>query len=137
MKFSRKRFYIFSTIFLILIILLCTTETVMSRNKADAAGEKRYLASLEKEYESCMKLLLKEKGYQNSGVTVRWISDEEGNRSYTVMIHHRRLGRISDAERKELVDELSEAEFEKEKCTFHYEFIFAGSELEERTCTDI
>lgn len=123
MKFSRNLFYILSTVLLTLIILFCATETVMGRNRTDKMGDKQYLASLEKEYEAGMKLLLKEKGYQNSGVTIRWISDEDGSRSYTIMIHHRKLEQISDAEREALVGELSGAEFEKERCTFHYEFI--------------
>ena len=107
----------------VLIIVFCTTETVMSQGKADKKAEKKYYASMEKEYHRNMKRLLDEKGYLNSGITIRWISEADGTRNYTVMIYHRKIENLNEQEKEELMHELFQTEFEDERCMFHYEFL--------------
>lgn len=120
---TKKIFLILSTLLLVLIILFCTSETVMSRNKADGGSRRKYYAAMEKEYRSEMEHLLDEKGYLNCGINLRWVSDGDGLRTYTVMLHHRKLNMMDASEREELLRELSETEFSDESCTFCYEFL--------------
>lgn len=112
-----------SMILLVLLILFCTTETVMSQGKADNRGEKKYYAAMEKEYHNNIKHLLNEKGYSNSGITIRWISEADGTRNYTVMIHHRKINSLNEQEKEALMRELPETEFKDDRCTFRYEFL--------------
>lgn len=107
----------------VILLLFCTEETVMSREKAGCAQKKQYYASLEREYYDSMRNLLDAKGYHNSGVTIRWTADGEGVREYTVMIHHRKIDRLDDMGRRKLLRELSETEFADRQCTFRYEFV--------------
>ena len=106
---------------LVLIILFCTTETVMSQGRV--SRQKQYYADMEKQYLSDIKNTLNEKGYPQSGITIRWVSDGEGLRSYTVMIHHRKINSLNNNEIEELQKELTVTEFNDESCTFSYEFL--------------
>lgn len=107
----------------VLVILFCTTETVMSQEKTNNRAEKKYYASMEKEYHNNMKHLLDEKGYLNSGITIRWIAEADGTRNYTVMIYHRKIDNLNEQEKEALIRELLETEFEDIRCTFQYEFL--------------
>ncbi|MDD6812622.1 MAG: hypothetical protein PUD93_12345 [Lachnospiraceae bacterium] len=119
----KKGNYLFgiTTVVLIVWILFCSTQTVMSQGKADAESLKQYYAAMEQEYLSDMEQILTDKGYQNSGITIRWVSDEAGNRVYTVMVHHQKIDKLSAQEQESLLEELSEAEFEDENSTFCYQ----------------
>lgn len=120
---TKRIFLILSTLLLIFVIFFCTSQTVMSRSKADAGRRHKYYAAMEKEYQSEMERLLHEKGYANCGINIRWISDGEGSRTYTVMLHHRKLYTLDGSEKEELLKELSGTEFSEEGCTFCYEFL--------------
>lgn len=113
--------FIIMTILLVMLTLFCTTETVMSQSSGGRLKE--YYAGMEKQYLSDIKEALCEKGYADSGVTIRWVSDGEGLRNYTVMIHHRKLNALDNNKKEELINELSAAEFSDERCSFNYEFI--------------
>ena len=78
---------------------------------------------MEAEYRADMKKVLEKEGYAGSGITVRWVSESEGARTYTVMIHHRRIDYLDENEKENLVHKLVKTEFTDEKCSFQYEFI--------------
>lgn len=107
----------------VLVLSFCTTETVMSQSKADRRRERQYYSAMEKEYYADMRALLTREGYANSGITIRWVSEETGERNYTVMIHHRKITQLDDAGREALMRELMETEFQDARCTFCYEFL--------------
>lgn len=107
----------------VLVLSFCTTETVLSQSKTDHRREKQYYSAMEKEYYADMRALLTKKGYVNSGITIRWISEGTGERSYTVMIHHRKITQLDDAGKEALLRELTETEFHDAGCTFRYEFL--------------
>ncbi|MCH5255692.1 MAG: hypothetical protein J1D87_00305 [Lachnospiraceae bacterium] len=113
--------FVIMTMLLVLIILFCTTETVMSQGRV--SRQKQYYADMEKQYLSDIKNTLNEKGYPQSGITIRWVSDGEGLRSYTVMIHHRKINSLNNNEIEKLQKELTVTEFNDESCTFSYEFL--------------
>ena len=117
--------FIILVILSVLIIVFCTKETVMSQSKANDKSVKQYYAAMEETYYTDIRALLNEKGYSNSGVTIRWVSDDGESRTYTVMIHHRGIDVLSEQEKEALAQELSQAEFDDLRCSFHYEFITA------------
>lgn len=124
-KRHRSKNLLFGTAVIISVFVLsfCTTETVMSQGKTDHRREKQYYSAMEKEYYADMRALLTEKGYVNSGITIRWVSEETGERYYTVMIHHRKITQLDDAGKEALLQELMETEFQDAGCTFCYEFL--------------
>ncbi len=115
--------FVVTTIALIMVILFCTSQTVMSQEKADMRSQKQYYAAMEQEYLLELKQLLADFGYNNSGVTIRRVSDEAGNRNYTVMIHHKKISHLSIQEQEVLQEELTKTEFVDENCSFAYEFL--------------
>lgn len=119
----KKVMYAAAVILSVLVICFCVKETVMSRNRTGNKGEKQYFAAVEKAYCADMAELLDGKGYRNSGITIRWVSEEEGRRDYTVMIHHRNIKLLDDEGKEELLRELAGTEFQDERCTFRYEFL--------------
>ena len=120
----KKNFsFVIAVIISVLIISFCMTETVMGQSRADHRREKQYYSTMEKEYYAGMKALLTKMGYVNSGITIRWVLEETGERNYTVMIHHRRITQLDDAGKEELLQELMKTEFRDAGCTFCYEFL--------------
>jgi|GEM_PF-6365068 len=86
--------YTVLTISLILISVLSVKGTAYSMEKQggyDRAME-GYYRTLESEYLSKVKDILSAEGYTNSGVMMTKIIEEGNVRSYTLTIHHRRLG---------------------------------------------
>ena len=51
------------------------------------------------EYKSSLRNYLEEEGYENAGITLTYVSLKEGGRTYTALIHHRRLASLSDTEK--------------------------------------
>lgn len=108
------------TVLLVLAIIFCIKGTVMSRESDNCDRQNRYYAALEQEYLDQTRLLLEEEGLRDCGVNIRWVAEEDGNREYTVLLHHRKLDRMSEEERESLANMLSDAEFEDEMCRFYY-----------------
>ena len=121
--FRRNAAFIIAVIVSVLVVLFCAKETVMSQGRSDVKEKKSYYAAMEAEYRADMKKVLEEEGYTGSGITVRWVSENEGTRTYTVMIHHRRIDYLDENEKENLVHKLVKTEFTDEKCSFQYEFI--------------
>ena len=121
--FRRNAAFIIAVILSVLVVLFCAKETVMSQGRSDVKEKKSYYAAMEAEYRADMKKVLEEEGYAGSGITVRWVSENEGTRTYMVMIHHRRIDYLDENEKENLVHKLVETEFTDEKCSFQYEFI--------------
>lgn len=90
-----------------------------------AAGRKTEEDYREKEEQLCqgVRELLAEEGFGNSGVMLTRVVDAQGNREYTVTIHHRGISRMDEAGRAELLEKLSELAFEEEGCSFSQEFL--------------
>lgn len=110
------------TVLFILVILFCSVETVMSQNKTDSKN-RQYYDAMEEEYRSNIEQTLDEKGFENSGVNIRWTSNGDGTRVYTVIINHYGINMLNDCGRAELLHELSGFEFADENNSFYYEFL--------------
>ena len=108
------------TVLLVLIILFCVKGTVVSRNNGGHERQNKYYAVLEQKYLEKTRRLLNEEGFSNCGINLRWVADDEGGREYTIILHHRRLERMSGQELTDLTDKLSGAEFQDDACSFCY-----------------
>ena len=87
------------SIFLILIIAFCISGTVLSQSSHESKIEEKYYREMEKIYVQEIRDLL------------------------TVTIHHGRIDRLSEAERKELLAQCREIAFPDDECGFRYEFL--------------
>lgn len=124
MKNYRKQIRLLAvTILLILVTAFCMKETVKSQRNEDRGMQNKYYAALEKEYINALRNELCRQGYANSGITLRWTSEEDNTRCYTIMIHHNRINDLDEFGRTALLRSLSETEFADVSCSFHYEFI--------------
>ncbi len=97
-----------SALVLIGITVFCISGTVHSREKVERREREQYYREIEAEYVKNVRFFLNEEGYLNSGITMTKVIDEEENRSYTVMIHHRRIGNLQPEEQEQLQEELSQ-----------------------------
>ena len=57
-------------------------------------------------------------GYENSGVNLTMVADGEGNRSYQVKLHHKRINRLSEEEKEALFATVEELAFQVMGCEF-------------------
>lgn len=120
MMHMRGKLFGVLTVILVLVIVFCIKGTVMSREN-DARGKiNRHYAVLEQEYRDRTRRLLEEQGLGNCGVNIRWVDEGDGSREYTVLLHHRRLDRMTEEEKSVLTDMLVEMEFHDEACSFSY-----------------
>ncbi|MDE7019068.1 MAG: hypothetical protein K2P65_16120 [Lachnospiraceae bacterium] len=115
--------FIITVILSVLVILFCTKETVIGQSRADMSSQKLYYAPMEEEYVAQMRQMLANKGYSNSGITIRWVLEEEGTRVYTVMIYHKWIDRLDEKGKEALLQELEQTEFIDQYCSFCYEFL--------------
>lgn len=116
-----KRGFGVITVILVLVIVFCVKGTVFSKENNERAKANRYYALLEDAYLEEARQLLEEQGYSNCGVTMTRITEADGSREYTVLLHHRKLQKLSAEEKDVLISSLSDMEFDNEICRFCYE----------------
>lgn len=90
------------TALLILIPALSWGGTAMGRERREKERENEKYAVLEEAFRERARSMLAEQGFQDSGVTLTWTKDEEGQRSYRAEIHHSRIGKLAPGERERL-----------------------------------
>ena len=111
------------TVLLILVIVFCMTGTVKSQHNKGRDTQNKYYAAMEKEYVNTLRDELNRLGFRDSGITVRWISEESGIRCYTVLIHHNRIAKLDADKQTELLKALSKTELSDASCSFCCEFL--------------
>ena len=116
-----KKGFSILTILLVLVIIFCVKGTVMSKENDEKVRQNQYYAALEQDYLVRTRQLLDEEGYGSCGINLTRVTYEDGRREYTVLLHHRRLERLSDEEKLGLESLLSQTEFQNEMCSFCYE----------------
>lgn len=111
------------TVMLVLVTAFCVSGTVNGKGKQDARAREQYYHAAEQEYVQEIRNFLEERGYCNSGVTMNSVIWEDGSREYTVLIHHRRIEKLSDEQRETLITECRSIAFPVENCSLSYEFL--------------
>ena len=115
-------FWVMTAALVLTTAFLCA-GTAVSSTDADAYELEQYYAEKERELVSAVRVLLQREGMENSGVMVTRVVEDDGSRCYTVAVHHGKIGRMSDAEREELLRRLEALDFEGEGCSFSHEFL--------------
>lgn len=117
---SNVAFYVV-TFVLILIIALCAGGTVRSESRDEAQRVENRVQ--EQQLMADVRCYLKENGYSNSGVTLTYVTDEDGSPEYTFTIHHNRINDMSEEEREALSAELMQACNASGSCSISYEYL--------------
>lgn len=123
MKNSKNLKWILTTIVLILVTAFSIAGTVISKNDFKAGELEQYYLQKEKQLTEDVRDFLNQKGYRNSGVTVTRVVEANGNREYTVTVHHGDIDRMTEGERTVLAGEMGNLTFEDEHCTFSMNFL--------------
>lgn len=119
-----KRFIIsVTTMIAAFFIIAGSVITVHSAQAEKNIVADKYYSQLEDEYRSCVRDYLNENGYRNAGVMVTYTVDGEGFRTYTVSIHHDRIGMLDEQKETELLGAIEELGFADELCSFEAEII--------------
>ncbi|MCM1046688.1 MAG: hypothetical protein NC417_14385 [Candidatus Gastranaerophilales bacterium] len=125
-KMMGKLFFYGGTALLILAVALTFTITACGGSREDGMKTESYYREREQELESVVRNYLNENGYADSGVALTRVVDGEGNRAYTLTIHHRRIDRMEAAERAALAKQIAQFMFAEEGCTFACRFLTAA-----------
>ena len=75
----------------VVFFVLGISMTAKASSKEEFRIDQEQYGMIENEYLEEVRDILLEKGCKNAGVTLRYITDMEENRSYMVTIHHARL----------------------------------------------
>lgn len=110
--------FIAATIVLILISAFFITKTVRGQADHEMMACEKYYQVLEQEYVSEIRAYLNEQGFENSGVTLTRVVDEQGVREYRITLHHKHLEKLSMEERNEIFGEIKNMAFENDGCIF-------------------
>ncbi len=111
------------TVLLVLLITGLCVETVKCRNDVSVQEMELFYAEKEQELVHEAKALLRAEGYENSGVMLTRVVEADGSRQYTLTVHHGRINRLNEAERRELLEKLGGINFGDEEITIFHEFL--------------
>lgn len=94
----------------ITFLMVYSTRQHIQQRKGDAIQreetEENY-REMEEQYRLQVQEVMTQAGYPNSGVTMTYVTSEDGNRQYTVQIHHRRLEKMKTEDQEQLKQEVS------------------------------
>lgn len=117
---SNVAFYVV-TVVLILIIVLCVGGTARSESRDEAQRVENRVQ--EQQLLTDVRQYLKNKGYTNSGVTLTYVTDADGDPEYTFTIHHKRINDMSEEEREAFSAELMQACNASGSYSISYEYL--------------
>lgn len=94
---------------LVLVFGIGMTAKAASLREENRGFSKEQYHIMEEEYINEIRLILLEKGCKNAGIALTYTTDAEGNRNYTVTLHHNRLDKLKTTEASLLYDRLQES----------------------------
>lgn len=118
----RYRFYMF-TLVAISLLFSIATMTVNGQGERNIAMEREYYEELEDAYLLRLREFLTAKGYGKAGITMTKVYEADGNREYTIQIHHKRIDQLSESEKVLLQDELGRICFGDDTCRVLHKFL--------------
>lgn len=117
-KLAKEVLFVIFTFVVSMVIAFFISGTVVSRADGKVTVDEESFPILEEEYVEEIKGLLDDLGYENSGVNLTMVADGEGNRSYQVKLHHKRINRLSEEEKEALFATIEELAFQVMGCEF-------------------
>lgn len=122
-RVHKEAVFVMVTVFLVLILWLFVSETVMSQTEGNITVDEEAFAELEKDYVDATREFLEGKGYRNSGVALTRVVDENGERSYEMVLHHKNLYKLSGEEQEKLMEEIATMAFHVSGCEFQVKLL--------------
>ena len=117
-KLAKEVLFVIFTFGLSMVIAFFVCGTVVSQADGNVTVDEESFPLLEEEYVEEIKSLLEELGYENSGVNLTMVTDSEGNRSYQVKLHHKRIHRLTEEEKTVLFATIEDMAFQVVGCRF-------------------
>ena len=117
-KLAKEVLFVIYTFVVSMVIAFFISGTVVSQADGKVTVDEESFPILEEEYVEEIKGLLDDLGYENSGVNLTMVADGEGNRSYQVKLHHKRINRLSEEEKEALFATVEELAFQVMGCEF-------------------
>lgn len=114
------------TAFLVAVTALCVTVTAVGQSHIEDKEMEEFYRAKEKETVEQVRTYLNGNGFQNSGIALTRVVDGEGNREYTLTIHHDRIDAMDEEARDALRDALSVFGFTSDRCSFRQEFLIVS-----------
>jgi hypothetical protein len=118
----RLPFTLIISVILIFITAFCITGTVNSQSSCTGRIDEEYYREMESTYLKELRGMLTDRGYENCGITMTYVTDED-RRTYTVVIHHRKINKLSVKEKQELMADCAEIQFQDETCGIFHKFL--------------
>lgn len=106
------------TMLLVFGLAMFVSGTVLSQSEEQFTVDEASLRLLEQEYVNDIRDYLEAQGFQNSGVTLTWVTREDGSRSYEVSLYHKGIGALSQEEQEILFASVKELAFQVAGCNF-------------------
>ncbi|MBQ7925513.1 MAG: hypothetical protein IJ335_04385 [Lachnospiraceae bacterium] len=94
------------TLGLVLILVLLLGNTAAGRS-GQVPEEEQYFVAREQQMATQMREYLGAEGYSNSGINITHMTDADGQRFYTVRIHHQEITLLEEAEKQQLLAALN------------------------------
>lgn len=116
------RFYIITIGLIILSFTMMTMTVNATTNRRLQRIDENY-KQMEETYVRELREELTESGYRNAGITMTKVFYEDGAREYTVKLHHKRMERLDEQEREDLLEHLSQIEFTDSECRVYLKFL--------------
>ena len=114
--------FVAGTVLLVLIAALFMGCTAMSRTAIGTRELEEYYLAKEQELTKDVRELLSVQGYENSGVMVTRVVEDDGHRLYTIAVHHKMISLLNDKEREMLLMQVEKLTFDDEACCFLIDF---------------
>ncbi len=122
-RVRKEAVFVMVTVFLVLILWLFISETVMSQAEGNITVDEEAFVELEDDYVGAVRTYLEEKGYRNSGVALTRVVDESGKRSYEMVLHHKKMYKLSCEEREAMLEEIATMAFHVSGCKFQVKLL--------------
>ncbi|MCI6631238.1 MAG: hypothetical protein MSH20_10600 [Lachnospiraceae bacterium] len=107
----------------VLVATFFVTMTVKSQSNHDELMEQKYYDELESNYIEQVEAVLERNGLSNSGINMTRVSDADGSRVYTVVIHNSYFGRMETKKLTRVEQEVRAVSFADETSRFCHEFM--------------
>lgn len=106
--FMKKMGLLMIAILVLVLGIGMTVKAASFKEKEKIFNDEQY-RMMEKEYVNEIRLILLEKGCKNAGIALTYVTGAEGNRDYTLTLHHARLEKMEVQELALLESRLQES----------------------------
>lgn len=117
-KLAKEVLFVVFTFVVSMVIAFFISGTVVSQADGKVTVDEESFPILEEKYVEEICELLEKLGYENSGINLTMVTDEEGNRSYQVKLHHRRINYLTEEEKAALFATIEDMAFQVVGCEF-------------------